>query len=35
MAYNAAATIADTLQSVAAQDYPLLEHLVIDGASTD
>ncbi len=35
VAYNAAATIADTLQSVAAQDHADVEHLVIDGASTD
>ena len=35
VAYNAAATIADTLESVAAQSYPHVEHLVIDGASRD
>lgn len=35
VAYNAAATITDTLQSVAAQTYGDIEHLVIDGASTD
>jgi glycosyltransferase involved in cell wall biosynthesis len=35
-AYNAAATIEQTLASVRAQDYAgELEHLVIDGASTD
>lgn len=33
--FNAAGTIADTLRSVRAQDYPYFEHLVIDGASTD
>jgi glycosyltransferase involved in cell wall biosynthesis len=33
--YNSAATIADTLRSVAAQDYPDIEHIVIDGASKD
>ncbi len=33
--YNSAATIADTLQSVAEQDYPYIEHIVIDGASKD
>lgn len=33
--YNAAATIADTIRSVAAQGYPDVEHLIIDGASTD
>lgn len=35
VAYNAAATIGDTLRSVAAQGHDNLEHLVIDGASTD
>ncbi|HWT94987.1 MAG TPA: glycosyltransferase family 2 protein [Solirubrobacteraceae bacterium] len=34
-AYNAVATIEQTLASVRAQDYPDLEHLVIDGGSTD
>jgi glycosyltransferase involved in cell wall biosynthesis len=33
--WNSAATIRDTLDSIAAQDYPDIEHLVIDGASTD
>lgn len=33
--YNSAATIADTLQSVASQTYPEIEHIVVDGASTD
>lgn len=33
--YNAAATIEKTLQSVAAQDYPHIEYLIIDGKSTD
>jgi glycosyltransferase len=32
---NSAATIADTLQSVASQTYPHVEHLVIDGNSSD
>jgi glycosyltransferase len=32
---NAAATIGDALDSVAAQTHPDVEHLVIDGASTD
>jgi len=32
---NAENTIADTLMSVAAQNYPDIEHIVIDGASTD
>jgi len=33
--YNSAATIADTLDSVAQQSWPQVEHIVIDGASTD
>lgn len=33
--YNAAATIGDTIRSVAAQSYADTEHLIIDGASTD
>jgi glycosyltransferase involved in cell wall biosynthesis len=32
---NAAATLERTLRSVAAQDWPAVEHIVIDGASTD
>jgi glycosyltransferase involved in cell wall biosynthesis len=32
---NAAATIEATLASVRAQDYPHLEHIVVDGGSTD
>ena len=35
VSYNSAATIADTLRSVAAQTYSNVEHLVIDGRSTD
>lgn len=35
VAYNAAATIADTLASVAAQTGADLEHIVVDGASKD
>jgi glycosyltransferase involved in cell wall biosynthesis len=35
VSYNAAATIADTLSSVSAQDYPNLEHIIVDGASSD
>ncbi|MBR6031571.1 MAG: glycosyltransferase [Bacteroidaceae bacterium] len=33
--YNAEATLGRTLQSVAAQDYVRIEHLIIDGCSTD
>jgi GT2 family glycosyltransferase len=33
--YNAAATIEQCLRSVAQQDYPLIEYIVIDGGSTD
>ena len=33
--YNAAAVIGRTLDSVRRQDYPAIEHLIIDGASTD
>ncbi|MEW5967253.1 MAG: glycosyltransferase family 2 protein [Pseudomonadota bacterium] len=35
VAFNAASTIADTLASVAAQTHPDVEHIVVDGASTD
>lgn len=35
VAYNSAGTISDTLRSVAEQTYPNLEHIVVDGASTD
>jgi glycosyltransferase involved in cell wall biosynthesis len=33
--FNAAATIEETLRSVREQDYPNVEHVVVDGASTD
>lgn len=33
--FNAVNTIADTLVSVATQDHPDIEHIVVDGASTD
>ena len=33
--YNMAASIAATLESVLRQDYPKIEYIVIDGASTD
>lgn len=33
--HNSAASIADALLSVASQSYPRVEHIIIDGASTD
>lgn len=33
--FNSAATLARALDSVAEQDWPKIEHIVIDGASTD
>src|SRR5258708_12044477 len=33
--YNSIHTIAATLESVARQDYPEVEHIVVDGGSTD
>ena len=33
--YNAEATIGRTMESVAQQTHPDVEHLIIDGASTD
>ena len=33
--YNAGATLQRTLDSVAAQDYDKIEHLIVDGLSTD
>lgn len=33
--YNSEKTIRDTLQSVSRQSYPDIEHLIVDGASTD
>lgn len=33
--FNSASTIKKTLQSVADQDWPSIEHIVIDGGSTD
>lgn len=35
VSYNSAATIADTVRSVACQSHTDIEHLVIDGLSTD
>jgi len=33
--YNSAGTLADTLASVREQLYPHIEHIVVDGASSD
>lgn len=33
--YNSEATIGDTLKSIAAQSYKNIEHIVVDGGSTD
>ncbi len=33
--YNSALTLSDTLASVAAQDYPNIEHIIVDGQSWD
>ena len=33
--YNSARTLADTLNSVKGQDYPDIEHIIVDGASFD
>jgi glycosyltransferase len=33
--YNSANTICDTLKSVQLQDYPNIEHIIVDGNSTD
>lgn len=35
VAFNSASTIVDTLESVARQDHPDIEHIVIDGGSVD
>jgi glycosyltransferase involved in cell wall biosynthesis len=33
--YNSASTIKDTMDSVQTQDYPDIEHIIVDGKSTD
>ena len=35
VSFNSSKTIHDTLNSVAMQDYPNIEHIIIDGLSTD
>ncbi|MEO5995910.1 MAG: glycosyltransferase family 2 protein [Chitinophagaceae bacterium] len=35
VSYNSAATIRDTLDSILSQDYPDIEHIIVDGGSTD
>lgn len=35
VSYNSARTITDTLESLAQQTWPDIEHIVVDGASTD
>ena len=35
VAFNNASTIADSLQSVASQKHSNIEHIIVDGASTD
>lgn len=35
VSYNSAATIANTIKSVAGQNYDDIEHLIVDGLSTD
>ena len=33
--YNSANTVKDTLTSIQRQDHPDIEHIIVDGASTD
>lgn len=33
--YNSAATVRDTLTSIASQDHPAIEHIIVDGGSRD
>jgi glycosyltransferase involved in cell wall biosynthesis len=35
VSFNSAQTIGDTLKSLATQSYPNIEHIIVDGASTD
>ncbi len=33
--YNSAATVTDTMRSIAEQDHPNIEHIIVDGKSSD
>ncbi|SFK33178.1 glycosyltransferase family 2 protein [Methylophaga sulfidovorans] len=33
--FNAAETIKSTIESIASQNYPIIEHIIVDGGSTD
>ena len=33
--YNSAATVRDTLSCIASQQYPFIEHIIVDGVSND
>ncbi len=33
--YNSVQTLQDSIESILAQDYPNIEHIIVDGASTD
>ena len=33
--YNSAKTLSDTLNSVASQNYKNIEHIIVDGGSSD
>jgi glycosyltransferase involved in cell wall biosynthesis len=33
--FNSAATVAETMRSVSEQDYPFIEHIIVDGKSQD
>lgn len=33
--FNSAATVGETMRSVSEQDYPFIEHIIVDGKSQD